>query len=92
MPANNRQVATRVSNDVFEMLQIGLLVEGVETMQDLLRPVVEAYAEQLQEDKEIRALRDGARKVKDRKRGVSSLPAARRSAKSRRRRSAGAGP
>lgn len=91
-PANDRQVSTRVSEDVLEMLQIGMLVEGVDTMQDLLRPVVEAYAEELRKDKEIRALRDGARKVKDRKRGVSRLPAAKRSAKGRRRRSSGAGP
>lgn len=76
MASQNKQVATRVSAEVWEVLQIGLLVEGVDTMQDLLRPVIEAYAAELEKADEVRAIRESARKFQDRKRGITTLRSA----------------
>lgn len=77
MASQSKQVATRVSPEVWKILQIGLLVEGADTMQDLLRPVVEAYAQELERADEVRAIRASAQKYQDRQRRVTSLrPAA----------------
>ncbi|HKB50731.1 MAG TPA: hypothetical protein VKC63_04820 [Solirubrobacterales bacterium] len=77
MASQKKQVATRVSSDVWEVLQIGLLVEGADTMQDLLQPVVEAYAEELEKAEEVQAIRANARKFQDRKRGITRLQSTR---------------
>jgi hypothetical protein len=74
MASKKKQVATRVSSEVWEILQIGLLVEGADTMQDLLQPVVEAYARDLEKEEEVQAIRANARKFQDRKRGITRLP------------------
>jgi hypothetical protein len=63
-----------VSEDAFRILQIGLLVEEVETMQDLLRPIVEAYVRQLSEEPEVQAILAEAGRYRDRTKGVTRLP------------------
>ncbi len=77
MPAkseNTKQVATRVSSETFDTLQIALIVEGVETMQELLRPVVEEYARTLADEPEVKAINSSVGAYRDRKRGVKRLP------------------
>ena len=69
-----RQVATRVSKETLEVLQLGLLLDDAETMQDLLRPVVEDYARRLAAEPEVQAMRRSARRYRDRKQGLSRLP------------------
>jgi hypothetical protein len=77
MAEGRKQVATRISEDAWEVLQIGLLIEGVDSVQDLLRPVVEKYAASLEQEAEVREIREQIRSYKDRRRGVTSLPAPR---------------
>lgn len=74
MAKGQKQVATRISEDAWEVLQIGMLVERSESVQDLLRPVVERYAEALEQEAEVREIREQVRAYQDRKRGVTSLP------------------
>src|SRR4051812_48486464 len=70
---DTRQVATRVSQDAWQILQIGLLVEGAATMQQLLRPVVEAYASELAAQSEEQAIKRNAEAYQDQNRGVARL-------------------
>lgn len=69
-----RQVATRVPPETWELLQVGLLIEGVETMQDLLRPVIESYARTLSEEPEVVAIRENMAHYRDRKQGIDRIP------------------
>jgi hypothetical protein len=75
--SDSKQVATRVAPTTWEVLQIGLLLEDVETVQDLLRPVVEEYAERLEREPEVQAILKEVRGYQARKSGVSRLPRAR---------------
>ena len=70
---DTRQVATRVSPETWELLQVALLVEGAETMQELLCPVVEDYARRLSDAPEVKAIQQSARAYRDRKQGVKRL-------------------
>jgi hypothetical protein len=76
---DTRQVATRVSSGTWELLQVAMLVEGAETMQDLLCPVVEGYARRLAEAPEVKAILESSRAYRDRKQGVTRLKRPRRS-------------
>lgn len=67
-------VATRVSTDALETLQIGMLIERAESMQELLRPVVEDYAARLAAEPEVQAIRKQVEDYGDRKAGVDRLP------------------
>ena len=67
-------VATRVSPSAFRVLQIALVVEGAESMQELLRPIVEAYAKALEAEPEVRAIMDNVDEYRARKTGVARLP------------------
>lgn len=80
-----KQVATRVSADAWRVLQVGLLVEGRATVQDLLRPVVEEYAQRLYAEPEVRAILEEADRYEGRKRGVTRLDRGTRGGSSRRR-------
>jgi uncharacterized alpha-E superfamily protein len=60
-------VATRVSIDTWKVLQIGLLLEQVETMQELLRPVVERYAREIEGEPEAKAILKRTRTYQARK-------------------------
>jgi hypothetical protein len=71
------QVLTRVPTDTYRVLEIARAAER-KSMTDLLRPVVEAYAEQLMKEPEIAEMLDLARKYEARKRGVELLPEKRR--------------
>lgn len=61
-------VATRVPLEVWKTLQIGLVVENVETMQDLLRPIVEEYAVRLEQQPEVQAIAEKVETYQARKR------------------------
>lgn len=70
---DTRLVATRVSPEAFDVLQIALLAEGAESMQELLRPIVEEYAEKLAREPEVRAIMDSVEDYRARKAGVRRL-------------------
>ena len=68
-----RQVATRVSAETWELLQVGLLIEGADTMQDLLRPIVDRYARELSEAPEVQRILKEVAAYRDRRSGVERL-------------------
>jgi hypothetical protein len=81
MPAKSddtKQVATRVSREAFDTLQVALIVEGVDTMQELLRPVVEDYARRLADEPEVKAINASVSAYRDRKRRTKRAPASRK--------------
>jgi hypothetical protein len=67
------QVLTRVSRDTHRVLEIVRAAER-KSMTELLRPIVEEYADQLAKEPEIAAMLDQARKYEARKKGVQLLP------------------
>jgi hypothetical protein len=69
----SRLVATRISPDAFAVLQVALLTEGAESMQDLLRPVVEQYAAELAAEPEVEAIMERVKDYRARKAGVRRL-------------------
>jgi hypothetical protein len=78
-----RQVATRISPDAHETLEVLRLVEGAESMQELLRPVIEDFAARMGEDPEIAAIRTRVQAARDRRQGVNRLPTTLRKSRGR---------
>lgn len=73
-PSQTRQIATRVPEETWRILQVGLLIEEAETMQELLRPVVEEYARHLAAQPEVQAIIGEVERYRDRKQGIRRLP------------------
>jgi hypothetical protein len=67
-----RQVSTRVSPEAFALLEIGTLVEKL-SMQDLLRPIVEEYAQELSRQPEVIAIAEQVEAYQTRTTGVERL-------------------
>jgi hypothetical protein len=82
MKDDTKLVATRISPEAFETLQIALLAEEAESMQELLRPVIEEYARSVAGEPEVQAINTSLQTYRDRKRGVKRLPKSRRSTRS----------
>jgi hypothetical protein len=74
---DQRQVATRVSPETWDTLQIGMLVEKL-SMQDLLRPVIETYARELAEQPEVIAIAEQVEAYQAKTTGVEPLKKQRR--------------
>jgi hypothetical protein len=70
---STRQVATRISDDDFRVLQVGLVVEDASTMQDLLRPVIERFARELEREPEVAKILRESQAYRDRKSGVRRI-------------------
>jgi hypothetical protein len=66
-------VATRVSAETLRVLQVALVAEGAETMQELLRPVIEEYARKMEGQPEVRAIIESVEDYRARKAGVERL-------------------
>ena len=64
---------TRVSRAAHRVLEIACVAER-KSMTELLRPVVEDYAARLEDEPEIAAMLNQARKYEARKKGVELLP------------------
>jgi hypothetical protein len=71
-----RLVAVRIAPAAYDVLQVGLLLEGAESMQELLRPVVEEYAKRLEAEPELQSIMDDVEAYRARKAGVERLPRA----------------
>jgi hypothetical protein len=82
-PSDMKLVATRVSREVWDVLQVVAIVEDAGTMQDLLQPVVEAYATRMGEEPEVQTILGEAAKYRARKSPVSHISQARKPAKKR---------
>jgi plasmid stability protein len=80
---HTHQVATRVSTETREILTAGLLTERAESMQELLRPVVEAYAEKLEKEPEVKTILAEIDKYQSRKHGIRKLKQRKPGAKAR---------
>ena len=80
MKDDTKLIATRISPEAFEVLQIALLAEQADSMQELLRPVIEEYANVLGREPEVQAVKTNLQAYRDRKQGVKRLPRNRRSA------------
>ena len=70
---DTHQVATRVSNEAWEILLVGLVAERAPSMQELLRPAVEGYAEKLEKEPEVKAILAEVDKYQSRKHGIKKL-------------------
>jgi hypothetical protein len=69
-----KQVATRVSPRTWEILQVAMLLEKAESLQSLLRPVVEEWAEQLATtEPEVARMLEQLDGYQARKRGVTPI-------------------
>jgi hypothetical protein len=82
-PSEMKLIATRVPREVWDILQVVAVVEDAATMQDLLRPVVEAYAEKMGQEPEVQAILGEASKYRARKSPISHITQARKPAKKR---------
>lgn len=71
-------VSTRVSREIWDVLQVVAAVEGAETQQALLQPVIEAYAERMRQEPEVRAMLEQVDKYRARKSSVTDLGPARK--------------
>jgi hypothetical protein len=67
------QVLTRISREAHRILDIACAAER-KSMTELLRPVVEQYADQLSKEPEIAVMLEQARKYEARRKGVQLLP------------------
>jgi hypothetical protein len=70
-------VSTRVSREIWDVLQVAAVVEGAETQQALLQPVIEAYAETMRQEPEVQAMLEQADKYRARKSPVADIGPAR---------------
>jgi hypothetical protein len=79
MPAatETKLVSTRVSREIWDILQVAAVVEGAETQQALLQPVIEAYADKMREEPEVQAMLEQAHKYRSRKSPVTDIGLAR---------------
>lgn len=77
-----KQVATRIPEDDFEVLKIGMVLTGAHTMQELLQPVVAAYVEELREQPEVKRIQEDAQAFRDRSSGVTRIRSTNKDSKS----------
>jgi hypothetical protein len=66
-------VSTRVSREIWDVLQVAAVVEGAETQQALLKPVIEDYAERMRQEPEVRAMLEETEKYRARKSPVTDI-------------------
>jgi hypothetical protein len=78
-----KQVATRVSPETWQVLQLALVMAEVDTLQDLLRPVVEEFAKEFAGAPEYQAIKDELAAYRARVQGVESLKRPQRKARKR---------